>query len=162
IDQLERSFPELEAGGAKSTNAQTKATASDSAAAGTPATLTTNRRSQPSGILGLAEELFSITHRINTIDRRTEATDALAQAAQKLQAPVVADLVGISQRGEEAAKQADVSGPDQLKQLKQELDALNANFEQASTVALPLAKQKILFNLYKSNLARWRSSVKNE
>jgi small-conductance mechanosensitive channel len=162
IDQLERSLPELEAGGVKSTNAQTKASASDSTAAGTPAALTTNRRSQPSGILGLAEELFSITHRINTIDRRMQATDALAQSSQKLHAPVLADLVAISQRGEEAAKQADVSGPDQLKQLKQELDALNVNFEQESTVALPLAKQKILFNVYQSNLARWRSAVKSE
>ena len=161
IDQLERSLPELEAGGVKSTSAQTKASAPDSTAAGGAATRMANRP-QPSGILDLVEELFSLTHRMNIIDNRTQATDALAQAAQKLRAPVLTNLVAIAQRGQEAAKQADVSGPDQLKQLKDQLDALNANFEQASTVALPLAKQRILFDLYRSNLARWRSAIKDE
>jgi small-conductance mechanosensitive channel len=160
IDQLQRSVPELEAENAKSAGTQTQTNAS--AANNNAASRTVNRRSQPSGILNLAEDLFILSHQISTIDQRTQSTDALAEASQKLRAPLLKNLTAISQHGEEAAKQADVSGPAQLEQLKHDLDALTANFRQASSVVLPLSKQAVLFDLYKSNLARWRTVVKSE
>jgi len=158
IDQLERSIPELVAENAKATAAQNNPPQLSSSTT----TRTLNLRAQPSGILNLAEDLFSLSQQIRIIDQRMQSTDALSHASQKLREPLLAHLAEVAQRGEEAAKQADVSGPAQLEQLKHDLDALTASFTQTSAIVLPLSKQAVLFDLYKSNLARWREVVKNE
>lgn len=158
IDQLQHSVPELQAQNVKTGVAQGGSSASNNGAAAR----TVNRQSRPSGILNLAEELFSLSHRIRTIDQRVQSTDGLEQASRRLRAPLLANLTTISERGEEAAKQADVSGAAQLEQLKQNLDALTASFRQASAVVLPLSKQAVLCDLYKSNLSRWRIVIKNQ
>lgn len=158
IDQLQRSVPELEADNAKTAKAQASTPAT--AAATIPHPL--KNREQPSGILNLAEDLFSLRHQITTLDQRTRATDDLAQASSKLRAPLLAALTALAQQGEAAAKQADVSNATQLEQLKHQLDTLTANFKQLSGVALPLSKQSVLFDLYKANLSRWRTVVENE
>ena len=158
VDQLQRSVPDLAAENARNAGAQTNPSPSNSST--TPRTL--NRQSQPSGILNLVEELFSLSHQVRAIDQRIQSTDDLAQASQKLRAPVLASLTAIAQRGEEASRQADASGPAQLEQLKHDLDAFTANFKQASAIVLPLSKQEVLFDIYKSNLARWRNVIKAE
>jgi small-conductance mechanosensitive channel len=158
IDQLERSIPELVAENAKAAATQ----ANPPPLSANTTTRTLNRRTQSSGILNLAEDLFSLSQQIHIIDQRIQSTDALAHASQKLRDPLLARLAEVAQRGEEAAKQADVSGPAQLEQLKHDLDALTASFAQTSSIVLPLSKQAVLFDLYKSNLARWRDVVKNE
>lgn len=160
IDQLQRSVPELATeinGNTKGAAARSSGPTSNNNAA--PRALT--RRSEPSGILDLAEDLFSLSHQIHIIDQRGQSTDELARASQRLSGPLVKNLTGIAQRGEEAAKQADVSNAAQLEQLKHDLDALTAGFKQASAVVLPLSKQAVLFDLYKGNLARWRTVVKS-
>lgn len=155
IDQLQRSVPELAADNVKGTNVRSSPSNNNAS----PRLL--SRRSQPSGILNLAEDLFSLSHQIHIIDQRTQSTDELALVSQRLSGPLVKNLTIISQRGEEAAKQADVSNAAQLEQLKHDLDALTAGFKQASAVVLPLSKQAVLFDLYKNNLARWRNVVKS-
>lgn len=157
IDQLERTVPELQAENAKGTGQS-----NPSAAKITSSPLETSHRETPSGILALVEDLFSISHRIHIIDQRTAATNELFQTSQRLRAPLLAGLTALAQRGEEFAKQADVSGATQLVQLKHELDALTANFKQLSAVTLPLSKQEVLLDLYKTNLAEWRDAVKSE
>ncbi|HEY6249115.1 MAG TPA: mechanosensitive ion channel domain-containing protein, partial [Candidatus Angelobacter sp.] len=104
----------------------------------------------------------SLSHRIDVIDQRTRSTGELAQASQKLRTPLLSNLTLLAQRGEEAAKQADLSGAPQLEQLKHELDSLNVGFKQASAVALPLSKQEVLLDMYTNNLAEWRAAVKSE
>jgi small-conductance mechanosensitive channel len=42
------------------------------------------------------------------------------------------------------------------------LDALNTRFKQVVTVVLPLSKQDVLFDLYRGNLARWRSVIRGD
>jgi small-conductance mechanosensitive channel len=158
IDQLQHSVPELETDAAKGGSGQS----SSAAPSNTATSRMQNRRSQPSGILALLEDLFSLSNEIHVLDQRTRSTDDLAQTAQTLRAPLLANLTTIAQQGEEAAKQADVSGPDQLEQLKHQLDSLTTSFKQASSVVLPLSKQSVLFDLYKNNLGRWRSVVKSE
>ncbi|HKE30834.1 MAG TPA: mechanosensitive ion channel domain-containing protein [Candidatus Angelobacter sp.] len=157
IDQLQRSVPELEAETSKAATGQS----SPSQSSGSNSHPVTHR-TQPSGLLNLAEDLFSLSHEIKVIDQRTQASDELAQFSERLRAPLIAGLTALAQRGEEAAKEADVSGPAQLEQLKHQLDAITASFKQLSSVALPLSKQEVLFDLYKGNLAHWRTVVKSE
>lgn len=157
IDQLERSVPELQVDNAKG-NGQANAANTSSSTSDRPVV----RRETPTGMLGLIEDLFTLSHRIHVIDERTKSTDALALASQKLRAPLLKNLTTLAQQGEEAAKEADTSGPAQLEQLKHELDTLTTNFKQASAVSLPLSKQEVLLDLYKGNLAEWRAAVKSD
>jgi len=156
IDQLERTVPELAAQNVKSTGQSNPVPNPSSGEQ------TVGRRGPPSGILALVEDLFSIEHRIRVIDQRTAATDELAQASQKLRAPLLARITALAQQGEEFGKQADVSNAAQLQQLKQKLDALTANFKQVSAVSLPLSKQEVLLDLYRGNLAEWRATARSE
>jgi DNA repair exonuclease SbcCD ATPase subunit len=156
IDQLQHSIPELEAEPAKA-GTQTGTSTSPTAA---PHAL--NNRAQPSGILNLAEDLFALSHQVHILDQRTQSTDNLAQASQKIRAPLLANPTALAQHGEEAAKQADVSNAQQLEQLKHQLDELTTGFKELSSVAVPLSKQAVLFDVYRSNLIRWRTVVKSE
>ena len=104
IEQLQRSVPELEA-------ENTKPNA-------TPATQAGNRVAQPSGILNLIEDLATLSHKLHSIDQRARATDGLLQTAQQLQAPFMADVTTIAEKGEQLAKQADTSDTGQLEQLR--------------------------------------------
>jgi len=123
---------------------------------------TTNRRAQPSGILGLVEELFALKQKLHALDERAQLTDALSHSSQQLRNPFVAHITAEAQRGEQLSQEADTSGPAQLEQQKRELDSLTASFKQASAIVLPLGKQSILFDLYKNNIARWRSTVESQ
>ena len=154
VNQLEHSVPELEVANAKGAGQSTSPTS--------PAEHPDGRREQPSGMLAVTEDLFSLSHRIHVIDQRIKATNELTQASQKLRAPLFANLATLAQRGEDAAKQADVSDAAQLEQLKHELDSLNAGFKQASTVTLPLSKQQVLLDIYKRSLTEWRAAVKSD
>jgi small-conductance mechanosensitive channel len=148
IDQLQHSVPELEAENTKTSN--------------TYNTQASNRIAQPSGILNLIEDLLTLSHKMHSIDQRARATDGLLQTAQQLQAPFMADVTAIAEKGEQLAKQADTSDTGQLEQLRHQLDSLTAQFKQSSGVVLPLGKETVLLDLYKSNLARWRSVVKSQ
>lgn len=157
IVQLQRAVPEVEAERAKTGKLQNP---SPNPVSGEGPRSSIRRA--PSGILNLVEDLFSLSQEIHTLDQRAQSTEELAQSSQNLRAPLTANLTAIAQRGEEAGKQADVSGAAQLEQLKHDLDALTASFKQASDVVLPLSKQDVLFDLYKSNLARWHLLLKRE
>ena len=52
--------------------------------------------------------------------------------------------------------------PQSFAQQKRQLDALTAQFKQTSSGLLPLRKQRILLNLYKTTLTNWRDSVRYE
>ena len=153
IDQLQRSVPELETTNTQAPAQQANATSSSSHA---------SRRAQPAGILSLVEDLFELSRTVDGIDQRIRQTDALAQYSQRLRAPFMSRVTAIADQGEQLSKQADTSDPSQLQELRLQLDALSANFKQLSSALLPLSKQEVLFDLYKSNLSQWRVAVKSE
>lgn len=156
IEELQHSVPELEAG-AKTPGAQTNASGNTSSAVAQAA----NRRPQPSGILGLVEDLFALNHKAHVLDQTIQLTEALSRSAQQLRTPLVTNLSTYAEQGARLAKEADTSDPAQLEEQKHALDALTAKFKQASALVLPLGKQSVLFDLYKNNLVRWRNTVKS-
>lgn len=164
IQELQRSVPEV----APATTAATTASEQQgktSAATNAPPSSGNSappRRQEPSGILALTTDLFSLTRKIHTIDQTIQLTDALAQSSQNLRAPLVKNLAVAVQRGDVLAQQADTSDAAGLQQERRELDTLTAQFKQNSAVLLPLGKQSVLFDLYKSSLNRWRTTVKSQ
>lgn len=152
IDELQRSVPEL--GGA--------AAAKSGGPAPALLTATAAPRAQPSGLFALAGDLLALRRKLRDLDGDLQSTDALAESSRQLRAPLLVTLVGIRRRGDQLARQADSSTPAQLQQEKLALDALTADFKQASAVLLPLGKQAILLDSYKSGLVRWRAAVHDQ
>ena len=148
IDELVRSVPEVEADTTKSPPA--------------PAAAPASRSQQPSGILDLITNLFALNRKISALDQAIQSTDVLANQSQQLRQPLLKSMLGVIQRGDQLAKEADTSGPAQLAQEKRELDALTGRFKEMSTVIVPIGRQTILFSLYRAGLNRWKSAVQSQ
>jgi len=162
VQELQRSVPEATLTNPNPTAADGQPKTSTSAAAPNETSPAQARREQPAGLLGLVSDLFSLTRKVRAIDGRVRATDSLLQTVQNLRTPLSKNVSTLVQRGNELAQQADTSDIPGLQQQKRELDALTAQFKQTSSLTLPLSKQRVLLDLYKSNLARWRSDVKTQ
>ena len=154
IDELQRSVPELAAEPAAAAKAGPQPSSSSLMEAAAP--------HQPSSMLGLAADLFTLNRKMHALDGDLQATDALATSSRKLRMPFLAALGQMHHRGDQLAQQADSSDPAQLQQEKRELDALTADFKQTAAVLLPLSKQAILLDSCKSGLQRWRGEVRDE
>ena len=120
------------------------------------------RKAEPSGIWGLGANLFALSRKIHTLDETIRLTDALAQSSNELRAPLVKTLKELVQQGNDLAKEADSADQATLEQDKRKLDAITAQFKQASALALPLSKQGILLGIYKRSLTGWESRIRNQ
>lgn len=120
------------------------------------------RKAEPSGILALLTELFGMRRRIRTLDQGIAQTTALGNSSKELRAPLVSNLRGLIQRGDQLSNQPDSQSPAALTQQKQQLDELTAQFKQLSAVVLPLGKQSILLDLYSRSLSSWRDSLQSQ
>ena len=117
------------------------------------------RKAAPSGVWGLAADIFALSGRIRTIRNAIQVTDALSQGSRELRTPLVNTLRELSKRGDELAGQADSTDQIVLVQEKAMLDALTAQFRRTAASVLPLSKQGILLGLYKKNLTNWQGSL---
>ena len=139
------------------------ATATDSSKSGSVQTAAvTGRKPEPSGILALLTELFSLRRRTGILDRGIAQTAALASSAKALRAPLVGSLRALIKQGDQLSNQPDSQNAAAMAQQKQQLDELTAQFKQLSGVVLPLAKQSILLDLYSRSLSNWRDAVQSQ
>lgn len=162
VQELQRSVPEITLSSATpaSANSDNQSKSGSGSSSSSNNASAAPRREQPSGLLALITDVFALTRKIHSIDDSIRASDAFAQTAQDLRTPLSKNIAPLVQRGNELAQAADTSDVGGLKQQKRELDALTAQFKQNSSLVLPLSKQAVLLDLYKSNLARWRNAVK--
>ena len=162
VQELQRSIPEVsvsnsnQPSGADGEAKSSSSTGSQNTPAAAP------RRQEPMGLLAVITELFSLTRKVHNIDERLRVTDSLAQTAQTLRQPLSKNISPLVQRGNELAQAADTSDVAGLQQQRRELDALTAEFKKNSSMVVPLSKQSVLLDLYKSNLTRWRDAVKTQ
>jgi len=116
----------------------------------------------PSGVWGLAADLFKLSRKHHVLKQEIAATDALIASSNQLRAPLVAKLKAMIQSGDQLAKEADSSDQAVLAQEKQKLDKLTLDFRQTTAAILPLSKQAIVLDLYKRTLTTWDESVQYE
>lgn len=138
-----------------------QANASASGEQANPIDLSGARKSAPSGIWGLTEDIFVLSGRIRTLRSAVQLTDSLSQDSRTLRTPLVTTLRDLSKRGDQLADLADTADQVVLAQQKAMLDALTAQFKRTSASVLPLSKQGILLEEYKRNLEGWRNSLEN-
>jgi len=119
-------------------------------------------RQQVSGIWGLVADLLRLSRKGGALSTQIQSTDHLMLTAKQLRGPLVANLRNLAQSGDQLADQSPSGDPAALVQRKRQLDALTAQFKQTSSGLLPLRKQGILLNLYKTTLTNWRDAVRSE
>ncbi len=156
IEELARSVPATLSGAEGTLPEQT---GTEQALAKTSSSM---NREEPSGIWGLAAEVWQLSHKGHVLDQRIQSTDQLTQVAKQFRAPLVANLRELLQSGDQLAAKPPSADPTVLAEQKKQLDALTAQFKQASAGLSPLGKQGILLNLYRGTLANWRESVRSE
>ena len=116
----------------------------------------------PSGIFGLITNVFEQRRKLNLLDHSLELTDSLANSSRTLRSPLVARLKEFSQRSDQLADQPASQDPALLSQQQTELKELTKDYKQLSATILPLAKQNILFDLYRKNVNNWRAHVQED
>lgn len=111
---------------------------------------------ESSGIVGLTAEVFSVSQRMNQLDRLAQETDALRQAAEKLRAPLRTALRDVIRRGDAVAQLPESSDIQALNAQKKQIDTLLARFKQLSASSSPLSEQSAQINSSRGRIMEWR------
>ena len=154
IEELAHAVPSLEVD-SKNLSARSPAGAS------APVTTFTAKPQNP-GLLALASAIFSLRHKVQVLQAAIESTDALADSSHALRAPLLAELRALTQRGDALTSQPDSQNPAELAQHRNQVEGLTADFKKLSTSVIPLAKQAVLLELYKRNLAGWLGEAQSQ
>jgi small-conductance mechanosensitive channel len=159
IEELARAVP--------SVNANTRETDNDKNIsannnANSIAAAARERKQEPSGILDIIANLFTLHRKMKSLEDNVDLTDGLAQTSKGLRAPLTAKIRELTQRGDQLAAQADTSDPAALAQERKDLDSLTTQYKQLSASLLPLGKQNILLDLYKRSTTSWRNAVQSQ
>jgi len=157
IEELQRAVPAA----SLSEQERTTASAGTTAAAEAAAAATPKRKDQPAGLLSLITNLNALGRKVRELDDTIRVTNELAETSANLRAPVVAGLRALTQKGDELAAQPQSNDPATLADQKKQLDALTQQFKSQSAAVLPLAKQRVLLDVYKRSLTNWRTTTKN-
>jgi len=158
VEELARTLPAASASGKDAAEANP----APGNSASPTAVASRERKEEPTGILSLATDLFSLRRKIHALDDNLRQTDALVQSARNLRAPLAAKVRELTQKGDDVAGQPDSQDPKVLAQQRKDLDSLTAQFKQVSASLLPLGKQNILLDVYKRGTTNWRNAVESQ
>ncbi len=155
---------------ASGTGSGTSASANSSSTAGGSAALPPGplqALSGPSGILAarfglwdLGANVVRLSEKISTIDLVDRRTLDLQATFARIRTPVIEQLKALSARGDALATQADSADSATLNQVRDQLDALSAQFKQSSALLIPLSKEGVLLDQFRRNIGNWRDAVR--
>lgn len=147
IEELERSVPEAKAADVSKPPAVAIAPTTEA------------RKATPTGVLPLTGSVLSLARKLRAVREAIGLTTDLRTSVDKLQAPLVAEMQATLQKGQEAAKAADVSAGAALQQRTRDIDQLTSRFKKLSAAVVPLGKQAVLLDADKANLNEWYASI---
>jgi small-conductance mechanosensitive channel len=127
-----------------------------------PAPIAARAAASRFGIWDEAADVFKLSEKVSSIDAVDRRTAALQTALAQIQGKLVEQLRALSARGDALMAQADRADAAGLGVTRDQLDALAAQFKQASVLFVPLRKQAALLDQYRRNLKNWRDAVKDQ
>ncbi|HEY6348254.1 MAG TPA: mechanosensitive ion channel domain-containing protein [Candidatus Angelobacter sp.] len=157
IEELAHTVPAAISESSKASGAGTGTSLAAPSSPAAPAA--TDNKTAPTGIFGLIAEVFDSRRKLSLLDRSLQSTDELADASKLLRSPLIARIREFTQRSDELADQPSSQDAAVLAQQQAELKGLTKDYKQLSAAILPLAKQNILFDLYKHNVSNWQREV---
>jgi small-conductance mechanosensitive channel len=156
IEELAHTVPATLTPNSKGADTETATTPT---AVSTPPTAPGSNKTLPTGIFGLIADVVDSRRRLNLLDHSLQITDSLAESSKALRSPLVARIREFTQRSDELADQPSSQDAAVLAQQQAELKGLTKEYKQLSATILPLAKQNIMFDLYRRNVTNWRHEV---
>jgi hypothetical protein len=146
VDELSRSVPDLANTGGPAPALQVNYSAFSNGAA----------------IPQAISEVLKLHRKLHTLDESNRLTDRLAQSSQGLRKPLAQYLISSLQRTVLSSTDLRNSDVTVLREQKARLDALSAHMTSLAPAVVALDKQEILFGIYRSNLANWRTLVASQ
>ncbi len=114
------------------------------------------------GLWALAENVFKLSAKIDTVVSIQRRTTALQAAIAKMHEHVVAQMRALSARGDALASQADTANGAALNGVREQFDVLAIDLKQTSAILIPLDKTVLLLGQCQSNLRKWRDVAENQ
>ena len=114
------------------------------------------------GVWDLAANVVRLSEKAGTISVVDRRTADLQAAFARIRAPLIDQLKGFAARGDALAAQADAADNATLNTVRDELDALSAQYKQTSVLLIPLSKVGVLLDQYRRNLGNWHDAVKSQ
>ena len=150
IEELQRSVPEARTGGS---NSQAESTAN----ASQPATgsASAQKRSTPTGVVALGNDLVDLTRKLHSQRALLSRTNALRDSVNKLRGPLIEQMQSTVQHGDQLAEAPPTNDVAQLQARKEQIEALTAQFKQATDAAFPLGKMMVLLDSESANISEW-------
>jgi small-conductance mechanosensitive channel len=155
IEELARSVP-------ASLSHPSGASASENTPEPTPPATAVAKKTEPTGLWGLATDLVRLSGKLRTINVQISATKELSDNARDLNKPLIDSMRGLVQQGNQLFAAADAATATQLAQESAQLEALTNQFKQVSTELLPLGKMTVLLDIYQRTLGNWHDAVKHD
>ena len=155
IGELERSVPEARAQTTPQSGQQGAAQQNAAAAA-------VAKKTQPNGVVELMGDLFSLTRKLREVREATEITAELRARADKLRAPILAQLKTQLADADKLAAEPDSTDSAALADHKKKLDASTVAFKKQAAALVPLSKMAVLLDAAKANLGEWRQAIDSE
>jgi small-conductance mechanosensitive channel len=155
IAELERSVPEARAQSAQAGGQPAAAQQNVAAAA-------VAKKTQPNGVVELLGDLFSMGRKLREVREATEATTQLRARADKLRAPLLAQLKTQLADADKLAAEPDTTNAAALADHKKRLDASTAAFKKQAAALVPLSKMGVLLDATKANLGEWKAAIDSE
>ena len=119
-------------------------------------------RTSSLGVLGLIEEMFTLSHKMSDLHDLENQTAQLRQINDKLRAPVRAQLLEAIHQAD-ALKQVDASAnAAALNKKQKQFEDLNVHFKMLSDAAVPLSKQNAFLDTTQTTLNQWRATVESQ
>ena len=112
-----------------------------------------------SSIPNLIFDVLWSRRKLRMLDQAGRTTDRLAEASQDLRNPLAQYLYSALQSANLSGSDVQRSDLDDLRKQQVRLDHLSAQITALAPAIVALDKQKILFGIYKSDLASWRTLV---
>jgi len=151
IDDLERSIPDAQP-------QQQNSSASKS----TDSSALQNIRPESTGIIGLIEDMFSLSRRMKDIKDVDKKAGALQETNEKIRGPLRTELLDALHRADALSQTRPSDNPQALDALKGQFDELTSRFKLLASAGVPLAEQNILLGSTRSALQQWHDAVHGE
>jgi small-conductance mechanosensitive channel len=168
IDAMALALPAASKGAASGSASTSSSAAATTPAAATPlATAPSAHSPNPVagaasrfGIWDLAADVIRLWSKASTLKTSDSRTLALQTALAGYRTPLVERMKALLARGDTLASQTDTLSSAALNGMRDQFDALSAQFKQTAPLLIPLGKEDVLLRQFRRNLASWQEGVR--
>jgi small-conductance mechanosensitive channel len=152
IDELQRSTPDLQPPGDAAEGPRAAA-----AVAADAAKSQDQFREETVGILGLTEEIFTLTNRMTDLSGLINQTKSLVKENENRRTPLRAELQSLTRQGDALSQSPDTDDPNKLAAQRAQFESLNTRLKELAAVAVPLGEQGAVLEATQNSMQEWHT-----